>query len=77
MKPVGVQFTVVLLTCLFATTSPAAEQVYPQGKLFPFMGYSGVPARDARHGFSVAGPTYSSEQERDLAVAEAAGLRFS
>ncbi|MGB0774376.1 MAG: hypothetical protein ACPGUY_00930, partial [Akkermansiaceae bacterium] len=40
----------------------ANQQVYPQGKAFPFMGYSGVPARDAVFGFSVAGPSYGKQE---------------
>ena len=52
------------------------EKVYPQGRLFPFMGYSGVPSRDARLGFSVAGPSYAADQAPVLAAAEEAGLSF-
>jgi hypothetical protein len=75
----------VFWKCLIAATVAwvhlplsAAEpgQIYPQGKVFPFMGYSGVPARDARSGFSVAGPSYAADQEPELQRAEAAGLSF-
>lgn len=38
--------------------------VYPNGEVFPFMGYSGKPARDAMHGFSVAGPDYGAQFSR-------------
>ncbi|MCB1132931.1 MAG: hypothetical protein KDN05_17540, partial [Verrucomicrobiae bacterium] len=40
------------------------------------MGYSGVPGRDARNGFSVAGPSYDADQKAKLAEAKAAGLRY-
>ncbi|MGB1258591.1 MAG: hypothetical protein ACPG6P_00940 [Akkermansiaceae bacterium] len=53
----------------------ANQQVYPQGKAFPFMGYSGVPARDAVFGFSVAGPSYG-KQEAPLRHAQEAGLPY-
>ena len=56
---------------------PSGDRVYPQGKVFPFMGYSGAPNRDALFGFSVAGPSYAADQEAYLAEAEAAGLSFS
>lgn len=50
--------------------------VHPQGDVFPFMGYSGVPGRDAMNGFSVAGPSYDSNQTARLAEAKAAGLHY-
>ena len=59
---------VYLLLTLFASVRGAAAaasgdaRVYPQGKVFPFMGYSGAPHRDAKFGFSVAGPSYSTDQ---------------
>lgn len=59
-----------------ASAAALPDSVYPKGKLFPFMGYSGAPERDVRFGFSVAGPTYSSHQEQDLQRAEKAGLSF-
>lgn len=50
--------------------------VYPQGNTFPFMGYSGVPARDAHNGFTVAGPSYGKNQKAALSAAKAAGLSY-
>ncbi len=52
------------------------DQVYPQGRIFPFMGYSGEPKRDGLFGFSVAGPSYAADQAEPLAAAESAGLPF-
>ena len=54
----------------------AGTEVFPRGDLFPFMGYSGVPEREAMHGFSVAGPSYGDDQDAQLARAEAAGLEY-
>ena len=66
-----------------ATASPSATAtnassvaVFPEGDVFPFMGYSGVPERDAMHGFTVAGPSYGKNQEAALAAAEAAGMSY-
>ncbi len=56
--------------------SAESMQVHPRGELFPFMGYSGVPERDAANGFSVAGPNYAEDQIAQLAAAEAAGLSY-
>lgn len=72
------KFLVAALIPLFHPPLPAADSglIFPQGKIFPFMGYSGVPARDARSGFSVAGPSYAADQEPELERAEAAGLSF-
>lgn len=63
-----------------ASESDAADPVmliYPQGDEFPFMGYSGVPARDAINGFTVAGPSYEADQKAALAAAKAAGLSYA
>lgn len=57
-------------------TPALARQLYPQGDVFPFMGYSGVPARDASNGFSAAGPSYGSNQRAALDAAKAAGLVY-
>ena len=60
-----------LLFSLSHAQVPAADEVapgmrvYPKGDVFPFMGYSGKPARDALHGFSVAGPDYGAQFSRD------------
>jgi hypothetical protein len=72
---------VSFLLSLLATEHSAAEpsdvaRVYPQGKVFPFMGYSGAPHRDALFGFSVAGPSYAADQDARLDEAEANGLSF-
>lgn len=53
-----------LLFCLpmqaeVATPTKGLE-IYPMGKIFPFMGYSGVPTRDVKNGFTVAGPDYGT-----------------
>jgi hypothetical protein len=72
----------LLLACLiavstaFAAASPSGDEIYPRGKTFPFMGYSGAPQRDALLGFSVAGPSYGADQNIPLAAAESAGLSF-
>lgn len=77
-----------LVSCLLL---PAAAQepvipglsVYPNGKVFPFLGYSGKPERDAKNGFSVTGPEYGTafrvnpeERERKLAAIRNAGLPY-
>ena len=72
---------VSFLLSLLATEHSAAEpsdvaRVYPQGKVFPFMGYSGAPHRDALFGFSVAGPSYAADQDARLDEAEANGMIF-
>lgn len=56
----------------------AADMIYPQGRIFPYMGYSGDNARDATNGFSVGGHHYGtqSEQKDKLAAAKAAGLPY-
>lgn len=35
--------------------------IYPKGDVFPFMGYSGVAAKDAKNGFNVTGPDYGTQ----------------
>jgi hypothetical protein len=59
-----------------APAETAVPAVFPQGDVFPFMGYSGIPERDASHRFSAAGPDYSPDQEARLAAAERAGLSY-
>jgi hypothetical protein len=39
-----------------------AERFYPYGRRLPYMGYSGVPARDLTNGFTVAGPCYGDDR---------------
>lgn len=55
-----------------------AERVYPQGRIFPFLGFSGNPAREATNGFTVAGPGYGlqAHQAGLLAQAKAGNLPF-
>lgn len=38
-----------------------ASGIYPRGRRFPFLGYSGEPERDLAAGFSAAGPAYTGE----------------
>lgn len=50
----------------FCATRPeaqalAADLLYPRGRRLPYMGYSGVPARDLTNGFTVAGPCYGND----------------
>ena len=55
-----------------------ADKVYPQGRIFPYMGYSGKNAEDAASGFSVGGHHYGplAKQKEKLASAKAAGLPY-
>ncbi|MGB0582348.1 MAG: hypothetical protein ACPGVU_21865 [Limisphaerales bacterium] len=76
MKHANVLIAAITLVAIGAMGAPAKDRVYPQGKLFPFMGFSGVPMRDAHFGFSVAGPSYAADQAPALAAAEKAGLSF-
>ena len=39
-----------------------AGDIFPRGKVLPFLGYSGEPARDLTNGFTVAGPVYGNQQ---------------
>lgn len=67
----------MLITGYGAADEPVnTDRVFPQGKRFPFMGYSGAPQRDSLFGFSVAGPSYGADQDASLVKAEAAGLSF-
>ena len=71
----------ILIAAMVLLATPGANaasrgKVYPHGPVFPFMGYSGVPQRDARFGFSVAGPSYAADQDGPLSVAEKASLSF-
>jgi hypothetical protein len=54
------------------------NQIYPRGRIFPFMGYSGKNAEDAAHGFTVGGPHYGTQsgQKKKLSSAKDAGLPF-
>ena len=64
-------------------STPKGMSIYPKGKIFPFMGYSGEPVRDAKNGFTVAGPDYgtafhfSAEIRNDrLAKMRASGMPY-
>lgn len=51
----------------FRAATPAAadlpaDRFYPHGRRMPYMGYSGVPARDLTNGFTVAGPCYGDDR---------------
>lgn len=74
----GTNSLIAVIAFALTGVSTGADEgrVYPQGKKFPFMGYSGVPERDARFGFSVAGPSYAKDQASSLSAAEKAGLSF-
>jgi hypothetical protein len=74
-----------LLLSAVARSEPAIPglSIYPKGNVFPFLGYSGVPARDAKNGFSVTGPDYGTafhakplERERKLKAIRDAGLPY-
>jgi len=52
----------------FAEDATPGMRIYPKGEIFPFMGYSGKPARDAMHGFSVVGPDYGTQYRREPAA---------
>jgi hypothetical protein len=48
-----------------------ADRVYPQGRIFPFMGFSGNPSREATNGFTVAGPGYGLQAHQSGLLARA------
>jgi hypothetical protein len=54
------------------------DRIYPEGRIFPYMGYSGKNKQDAASGFSVGGPHYGpqSGQKDKLASAKEAGLSY-
>lgn len=55
-----------------------ADQVYPRGRVFPFIGFSGKAQWQKENGYTVFGPVYGDEanQLKALAEAKAAGLPF-
>ena len=55
-----------------------ADKIYPEGRIMPFMGYSGKNETDAKNGFTVGGHHYGalSKQPEKLANAKAAGLPY-
>ena len=49
------------------------NKLYPQGRIFPFFGYSGDPQREKAHNYTVAGPQYG-RYDFALEQAEKVGL---
>jgi hypothetical protein len=67
----------------FAPPAPPPEtlptdQVFPRGRIFPFIGFSGKAQWQKDNGYTVFGPVYGDEanQMKALAEAKAAGLPF-
>ncbi|HHT26727.1 MAG TPA: hypothetical protein GXZ82_05715 [Firmicutes bacterium] len=52
----------------------SADKIYPQGRIFPFGGYSGVALRDKANYFTLHGPVYGDANHTMLANAEAADM---
>lgn len=50
------------------------DKVFPQGRLFPFGGFSGVAVREAASGFTLHGPAYGSANNLVIPHAEASGM---
>lgn len=46
-----------------APESLPADKLYPQGQVFPFGGFSGIPERDRTAGFNTYGPLYGHPQD--------------
>lgn len=59
-----------------AGASFPANRIYPQGRIFPFSGFSGKPEREKANGFTMHGPVYSTNKLGVLEVNEKAGLPF-
>ncbi|MBI5394571.1 MAG: hypothetical protein HZA91_04665 [Verrucomicrobia bacterium] len=53
-----------------------ADRIYPQGRIFPFSGYSGKPEREKANGFTMHGPVYGTNRLGALEANEKAGLPF-
>jgi len=53
-----------------------ADRIYPQGRIFPFSGFSGRPEREKANGFTMHGPVYGTNKLAALAANEQAGLPF-
>lgn len=53
-----------------------ADRVYPQGRIFPFSGYSGKPEREKANGFTMHGPVYGNKKLEALEANEKADLPF-
>lgn len=52
------------------------DRVYPQGRVFPFSGFSGKPEREKTNGFTMHGPVYGTNKLAALEANEKAGLPF-
>jgi hypothetical protein len=52
---------VLLFQCLETASAAEAGGIFPRGRMMPFLGYSGDPARDLTNGFTVAGPVYGNQ----------------
>ncbi|MCX6910026.1 MAG: hypothetical protein NTY01_18560 [Verrucomicrobia bacterium] len=59
-----------------AGASLPADRIYPQGRIFPFSGYSGKPEREKANGFTMHGPVYGNKKIEALEANEKAGLPF-
>jgi hypothetical protein len=59
-----------------AGASLPADRIYPQGRIFPFSGYSGKPEREKANGFTMHGPVYGDKKLEALEANEKAGLPF-
>lgn len=53
-----------------------ADRIYPQGRIFPFSGFSGKPEREKANGFTMHGPVYGPDKLGALEANEKAGLPF-
>ncbi|MCX6898269.1 MAG: hypothetical protein NT105_06170 [Verrucomicrobia bacterium] len=53
-----------------------ADRIYPQGRIFPFSGFSGKPEREKANGFTMHGPVYGNKKLEALEANEKAGLPF-
>ena len=52
------------------------QQFYPQGRRMVYAGYSGQGERDLANGFTVVGPAYGGNNERQAASCEKAKLPY-
>ncbi|HHW08500.1 MAG TPA: hypothetical protein GXX29_00840 [Firmicutes bacterium] len=51
-----------------------ADKVFPQGRIFPFGGYSGIASREAANFFTLHGPAYGDARQKLVPAAEASGM---
>ncbi|MCX7007305.1 MAG: hypothetical protein NTY53_08655 [Kiritimatiellaeota bacterium] len=59
--PVIGTLALLFFQCLENADAAEAGDIFPRGKVLPFLGYSGEPARDLTNGFTVAGPVYGNQ----------------